>query len=581
MKRTVFILLGLIIAFMLSVTSAAADVPAFTLQPQNPHYPEYSVAIYTVEAIGDNLTCTWYLDFEGKTYDLCDSSNPTEPWEGYAGSSYGPSGSGNTFHYFFNGIESGLDGAEIYCVIKNGSYSITSDKAIITVMGYKMPPQLRVPAKVNAKLNGDVDIRCIATAPENEQLTYIWYETSTGKLPNIMAISPEPEYSDYWTCDTSAPGTRYYVCGVETSSGGMAYSSVIPVTVSARIPVNKAPKIATDTLPEATAGENYSVQLQCSDANAEFAIGNSSADKTSFGKTGLTLSKSGKLSGTPAAAGEYTFSITASGLGGKDSVTYTLKVNEGLIPITSVAVTDIDAPETGKAPDCFANVSGKGYALPYENSPTSFNGVMWYDITDGRFIELNSEFKAGHEYQVYVQLITEGNYIFNSPEGTVNGKSAEVFGNTGAITACYIFPPCKAESASGSGPATKQDKPLASSQSSASSQKSESKAPAASFKSDAPIASSAKPEVSAPTASFKSDAPIASSAKPASSTATEAKPSAAAPASSAAPDKIEASAPVQHNNGGMPMWGVILCVASAAAAGVGITLAVVSKKHSK
>ena len=122
---------------------------------------------------------------------------------------------------------------------------------------------------------------------------------------------------------------------------------------------------------------------------------------------------------------------------------------------------------------------------------------------------------------------------------------------------------------------------MASSQPSVSSQKSESKAPAAYFKSDAPIASSAKPEASAPTASFKSDAPIASSAKPASSTATEAKPSAAAPASSAAPDKVEASAPVQHNNGGMPMWGVILCVASAAAAGVGITLAVVSKKHSK
>lgn len=572
MKRTVLIILGLLTAFMLSATSVAADAPVITLQPQNPRYPEYSVAIYTVEAEGDNLTCTWYMDYEGKTYNISDNRNPAEPWEGYAGSSYGGSGSGNAFHYFFNGIESGLNGAEVYCVISNGSHSVTSDKAIITVMGSEMPPQIiSVPSKVTARLGEEVDIRCIATSPGTEQLTYIWYETSTGKLPNIMAISPEPEYSDYLACDTSAPGTRYYVCGVMTSAGGMAYSSVIPVTVTTRIPAIKAPQIITANLPDATAGEKYSVQLECSDANAEFDVVSSSEGKNDFDKTGLKISKGGKITGTPSKAGEYTFVISASASGAKSSMTYTLSVKEALEPITSIAITDIEAPIAGKSPDCFASVIGKGYSLQKTNSPTSFNGIMWYDITDGKYIPLASKFAVGHEYQVYVELITEGNYIFSHPDGTINGQAAEVFGNTGATTVCFIFPPCKALGLSSSKLPTKSEQAVPSSQESVSAIPPKSKSDSA-----LPVS-----QVSPSDVSSKSETSSAASETATVSASSAENQNTAVSSSSAAQEKVPVSAPSAESNSGMPMWGVVLCTVSAAVAGMGITLAVVFMKKSK
>ena len=43
-------------------------------------------------------------------------------------------------------------------------------------------------------------------------------------------------------CDTSTPGTRYYVCYVMTKLGGVAYSSVIPVTVTEKTVVTPPPE---------------------------------------------------------------------------------------------------------------------------------------------------------------------------------------------------------------------------------------------------------------------------------------------------------------------------------------------------
>jgi len=256
MKKAILILVWFMLTFLVPMPVMAANGPVITLQPQNPHYPEYSVAIYSVMAEGSNLSATWYLEYQGITYNLSDNLNASEPWEIYAGSSYGASQDQNTFHFFFNGIESGLNGALIYCQIEDGNYSVQSDKATITVMGNQLPPQISVPAKVSAHVGEAVELRCIAAAPGNEQLTYIWYETHTGKLQDIKAISPDAEYSDFFMCDTGSQGTRYYVCSVQTSTGGMAYSSVIPVTVIGRPIESKVPESTTESLPEVSDGKS-------------------------------------------------------------------------------------------------------------------------------------------------------------------------------------------------------------------------------------------------------------------------------------------------------------------------------------
>ena len=108
MRKIVCIFLSLM---LLAIPVSADSDVKITMQPQNYQYPEYSVAMYTVEASGSNLHCTWYIEYEGKTYNLSDNTNGVEPWEGYAGENYGGFVDGNKFSWFFGGIEAGLNGA--------------------------------------------------------------------------------------------------------------------------------------------------------------------------------------------------------------------------------------------------------------------------------------------------------------------------------------------------------------------------------------------------------------------------------------------------------------------------------------
>ena len=110
MKKILSIVFAAVLLAALAVPAAAApEGPQITLQPQNYQYPEYSVAMYTVKATGTNLRATWYLEFEGTTYNISDYTNGIEPWEYYAGESYGPVQDGNTFICFFSGPNESAD----------------------------------------------------------------------------------------------------------------------------------------------------------------------------------------------------------------------------------------------------------------------------------------------------------------------------------------------------------------------------------------------------------------------------------------------------------------------------------------
>lgn len=328
MKKTVSAVLLLLMVLMLMLPASAATEPKITLQPQNYQYPEYGTAIYTVKATGTNLSATWYLQYEGKTYNISDMSNSTEPWEAYAGETYGPVQlDQNTFSCHFGGIEEGLDGAEIWCVIEDGHYDVASARAIITVQGSVSPPEiLDIPASVTAYRGDSIEIRCTARSNSNAQLEFQWYETATGKLPNIQALVEED--TDYMFCSSEMIGTRYYVCCVTASDGGRAYSSVVPVTVLDADPeYGPQMEILTKKLPDATAGQPYQYKLECNDPTGGFHEYYNPGKANDFSKTGLTLSNN-ILSGTPQKAGSFTFTVCAEGDYGSDYATYTLTVLE-------------------------------------------------------------------------------------------------------------------------------------------------------------------------------------------------------------------------------------------------------------
>ena len=332
MKKVISLLLIVLLCGMLAVPALAApEGPVITMQPQSPNYPEYSVAIYTVKATGTNLTATWYIEYQGKTYNASQIGGSMQPWEAYAGESYGAKKlDDNTFCFVFEGIEEELSGAEIWCEIEDGHYNVVSQVGHITVGNYGSPPEiLSIPASITVKRGEEAEIRCIAKSSDGSQLNFLWYETGTGKFEDMQAIDRGAETGDYMFCDTRTVGTRYYVCGITTSGGGMAYSSMVEVNVVAETTTAAAPEIQTETLPNAVVGTQYSVQLKCTDPDAEFfPYYNPGTQNDLEEGSWLGLSIDGWLMGTPTKAGTYSFSVCAMGAGGEDYGVYTLTVVE-------------------------------------------------------------------------------------------------------------------------------------------------------------------------------------------------------------------------------------------------------------
>lgn len=345
MKKQLSILICLLLLGSLFMTVSADHIaPKITLQPQNHQYPQYSTAMYIVKASGSNLSATWYLEYEGKTYNISDMTNSTEPWEAYAGETYGPVQlDANTFSCHFGGIEEGLNGAQIWCVIEDGHNDVTSDRAIITVQGSAMPPEItNMPAEITAYRGDSVDIRCVAKSTDGSQLEYTWYESFSGKLQDIRAIDPE-ETSDFITVSTESTGVRYYVCGITTSAGGRAYSSVLPVTVVDSQP-NPDMEILTKTLPDGVVGQDYSAELKCNDPYGLFTVYYNPGSANQLEESGLRLIKENYIVGTPAKAGTFTFTVCASGDYGEDYMTYTLTIKEAEV-VPEVTEPEITEPE--------------------------------------------------------------------------------------------------------------------------------------------------------------------------------------------------------------------------------------------
>ena len=257
-RKLISIFLSILLISSLTVVAfAAPEEPEITMHPQSLTYPEYSVAIYTVKVSGTNLHATWYMEWLGDTYTISGIGGSMQPWESYAGESYGARKlDDNTFSFIFEGIESDLDGAYIWCVIEDGHYDVTSQKARICVGNANMPPEIiEIPAALTVEQGAEAEIRCVAKSPDGSQLSFLWYETDTGRMEDMRAVNRGEETGDYMFCDTSNLGTRNYICMVETANGGVAYSSFVPVTVTEKAAEQQAPaetQAATSTATEST-----------------------------------------------------------------------------------------------------------------------------------------------------------------------------------------------------------------------------------------------------------------------------------------------------------------------------------------
>lgn len=276
---------ALIIVLLFQLTALAQTPITITHQPQNSSFPENASAYWSVEADGEDLIYDWFIVYNGVAYNTKKSFSENHPWqEGVIGDGYGSNDEGNLF--FINGIGTALNGAEIYCVVSDGTYSVTSSAAHISVGASASPPEIVVPASVEIEKDKILKLSCKATAPNNDRIvSYLWYETTTGELKDIVAIGAKEGYQEsnsILVCDTTQLGTRYYVCAVKTAKGGIAYSSVIPVTVKKAQPKAEKPPAATDspngidtqnadTEHPPTSSENISAKANTTDATTQIS----------------------------------------------------------------------------------------------------------------------------------------------------------------------------------------------------------------------------------------------------------------------------------------------------------------------
>lgn len=178
MRKVISILLILLLAGLLAApVCAAPEEPVITMQPQSSNYTEYAVAVYTVKATGSNLTATWYISYQGKTYNASQIGGAMQPWEAYAGESYGARKiDENTFSFVFEGIEKELNGASIWCVLEDGHYDVTSQKAQICVGSTAEPPQIlsipsTIPVLVTEETVADTEPTVAETIEETLEVT--------------------------------------------------------------------------------------------------------------------------------------------------------------------------------------------------------------------------------------------------------------------------------------------------------------------------------------------------------------------------------------------------------------------------
>lgn len=375
--------IALVYDFSACEEKQSGGAPVITLQPQNPVWPEYSYAEYTVKASGSDITATWYIEYNGKTYNISDMTNGWEPWESYAGETYGPvTESKNVFTCFFGGIEGELGGAQLYCVLSNSAGQVTSSKAVISISGSAQPPVTEVPVSVTGYKGDVVEVTCKATG---KGLSYIWYETGSGKLQDITAVDRGTANAATFRPDTSKVGTRYYVCGVTNSAGGLAYSSVIPVKILEKKTNVAEPEITTKTLKAAVVGKEYSAKLECTDPDAAFSIWFNPGKSNDFDKTGLVLTQHGTLEGTPQKAGTYTFCVCAAGEGGEGYMELTLTVAQKEEDIEETEPTEQTQDPTEDAEETEEESKSKDKKQDRDKDQGGFK-LWWILIPIGLFI---------------------------------------------------------------------------------------------------------------------------------------------------------------------------------------------------
>ena len=250
-----------------SAFASADETPVIEQAPKNLQWPEGSDASYQCKCENDpghsKFEYEWHIVFEGKDYTV---SGMKDPWCDYVDKNN--SGTvGNAV--ILADINHGLNGAQIYCVVKNHNISVSTPAATVFIIdeGKFTPPEITAPVYVTC-MQGDVldlNVKGTGTAGNvdlyRDYISYHWYYSQNGSINDIVPIETGKDIyeNNVYKVDTSAPGTFYYVCGVfdgvdNAYMCNRSYTNVITVEIEEKI-------------------ENVDIELLSAPAKTEYKVG--------------------------------------------------------------------------------------------------------------------------------------------------------------------------------------------------------------------------------------------------------------------------------------------------------------------
>ena len=178
----------------------------------------------------------------------------------------------------------------------------------------------------NGTVYGKVELQDDLTINEGESLTIPDGASLTIPDGASLTIGNDATLTNEGTVTTTGNGTL-------TNNGKIENSGTLPDNIQGTAP----PSITTTSLDGGAVGTAYSsVTLSATGSPTSWAW---SAAADSNTPPGLTLNNDGTITGTPTAAGTYSFTVTATNDYGSDSKEFTLTIDQqGTIHVTSVSL---------------------------------------------------------------------------------------------------------------------------------------------------------------------------------------------------------------------------------------------------
>lgn len=261
----------------------------------------------------------------------------------------------------------------VYLVWADGQYG--ADYATSSVVS--APAAARVVVYDDAEITTeslDTAYQDMEYSAEVEATGYPDATFSATGLPDGLSIDP-----DTGTISGTPTTAGVYKVTVTADNGYSTDQKTFSLEVSGDYIV---PAVTTDSLDGAVTGMGYSAELEASGYPVDFSW--SLADGSSLPE-GLSLSSDGAISGIPATAGTYTFSVYVTSTAGTSEVKeLSLVVEQGSEP--SIGLESLEAAVPGEeysadlgiggCPDPEVTVTGLPDGLSYDDATGTINGTV-------------------------------------------------------------------------------------------------------------------------------------------------------------------------------------------------------------